>query len=91
MTMVPSTNLMIAIRVIQGLGSGMIFGTTVAIISSVFPLGERGKALGIYITSVYVGLSMGPFLGGVLTQYFGWRSIFFVNVPIGIACILLVT
>ena len=64
---------------------------TVAILSSVFPPGERGKALGIYITSVYFGLSMGPFLGGVLTQYFGWRSIFFVNVPIGIAAILLVT
>ena len=47
MTMVPSTNLMIAIRVIQGLGSGMIFGTTVAILSSVVPPGERGKALGI--------------------------------------------
>lgn len=91
MTMVPSTNLMIVIRVIQGLGSGMIFGTTVAILTSVFPPGERGKALGIYITSVYFGLSMGPFLGGVLTQYFGWRSIFFVNVPIGIACILLVS
>jgi len=91
MTMVPSTNLMIAIRVIQGLGSGMIFGTTVAILSSVFPPGERGKALGIYITSVYFGLSLGPFLGGILTQNFGWRSIFFVNVPIGIAAILLVT
>ena len=91
MTMVPSTNLMIAIRVIQGLGSGMIFGTTVAILTSVFPPGERGKALGIYITSVYFGLSLGPFLGGVLTQNFGWRSIFFVNVPIGIAAILLVT
>jgi EmrB/QacA subfamily drug resistance transporter len=90
MTMVPSTNLMIAIRVIQGLGSGMIFGTTVAILSSVFPPGERGKALGIYITSVYFGLSLGPFLGGVLTQYFGWRSIFFVNVPIGIVAIILV-
>ena len=91
MTMVPSPSLLIAIRVIQGLGSGMIFGTTVAILSSVFPAGERGKALGIYITSVYLGLSLGPFLGGVLTQYLGWRSIFFVNVPIGIAAILLVT
>jgi EmrB/QacA subfamily drug resistance transporter len=91
MTMVPSTNMMVILRVVQGLGSGMIFGTTVAIISSVFPPGERGKALGIYITSVYFGLSLGPFLGGVLTQYFGWRSIFFVNVPLGIICILLVT
>ena len=89
MTMVPSTNLMIAIRVIQGLGSGMIFGTTVAIPAQ-SSARERGKALGIYITSVYFGLSLGPFLGGVLTQYFGWRSIFFVNVPIGIVAILLV-
>ncbi|MEN6611467.1 MAG: MFS transporter [Methanoregulaceae archaeon] len=91
MTLVPSTNLMIAIRIVQGLGSGMIFGTTVAILSSVFSPGERGKALGIYITSVYFGLSLGPFLGGVLIDYFGWRSIFFVNVPIGIMAILLVT
>jgi EmrB/QacA subfamily drug resistance transporter len=90
MTMVPSTNLMIVIRIIQGLGAGMIFGTTLAILSSVFPPGERGKALGIYTTSVYFGLSLGPFLGGVLTQNLGWRSIFFVNVPIGIAAMLLV-
>jgi len=68
----------------------MIFGTGIAIITSVFPSGERGKAIGIYITAVYFGLSIGPFLGGVLTQYLGWRSIFFVNVPIGIATILLI-
>ena len=90
MTIAPSTNWIIAIRVIQGLGGGMIYGTTVAILSSVFPPGERGKVLGIYITAVYFGLSLGPFLGGALTQYFGWRSIFFVNVPIGIMAILLV-
>jgi EmrB/QacA subfamily drug resistance transporter len=90
MTMVPSTGLLIAVRVIQGLGGAMIYGTGVAILSSVFPPGERGKALGIYIMSVYFGLTMGPFLGGVLTQYFGWRSIFFVNVPLGIIACLLV-
>jgi EmrB/QacA subfamily drug resistance transporter len=90
MTMVPSTNLLIAVRILQGLGGAMIFGTSVAILTSVFPPGERGKALGIYITAVYFGLTVGPFLGGVLTQYLGWRSIFFVNVPIGIiACILI--
>ena len=90
MTMVASTKMLIGIRVIQGIGSAMIFGTGVAIVTSVFPPGERGKALGIYITAVYIGLSIGPFLGGVMTQYLGWRSIFFVNVPIGIIVILLI-
>lgn len=68
----------------------MIFGTGVAIVTSVFPPGERGKALGIYITAVYLGLSLGPFLGGLMTQYLGWRSIFFVNVPIGITTVVIV-
>ena len=90
MTMVPATSLLIAVRVLQGFGGAMIFGTSIAILTSVFPPGERGKALGIYLTAVYFGLTLGPFLGGVLTQYWGWRSIFFVNVPIGIiACILI--
>jgi EmrB/QacA subfamily drug resistance transporter len=90
MTMVPTTSLLIMVRVLQGFGGAMIFGTSIAILTSVFPPGERGKALGIYITAVYSGLTVGPFLGGVLTQNFGWRSIFFVNVPIGmIACILI--
>jgi EmrB/QacA subfamily drug resistance transporter len=90
MTMVPSTSLLIAVRALQGFGGAMIFGTSVAILTSVFPPGERGKALGIYITSVYFGLTVGPFLGGVMTQYFGWRSIFFVNVPVGIITCLLI-
>lgn len=90
MTMVPSTGLLIAVRILQGFGGAMIFGTSIAILTSVFPPGERGRALGIYTTAVYFGLTLGPFLGGVLTQYFGWRSIFLVNVPIGIiACVLI--
>ncbi len=90
MTMVPSTGLLVAVRIIQGFGGAMIFGTAIAILTSVFPPGERGKALGIYITAVYFGLTVGPFLGGVLTENLGWRSIFFVNVPIGIiACLLI--
>ena len=90
MTLVGSTQMLLAVRVLQGIGSAMIFGTAVAILTSVFPPGERGKALGIYITSVYLGLSLGPFLGGVLTENLGWRSIFFINIPIGIAAILLI-
>ena len=90
MTMVLSTNMLIAVRIIQGFGGAMIFGTSVAILTSVFPPGERGKAIGIYITAVYFGLTVGPFLGGILTENLGWRSIFFVNVPIGIITCLLI-
>ncbi|MFA6363997.1 MFS transporter [Methanoregula sp.] len=90
MTFVATEQQMIAVRVFQGIGSAMIFGTSVAILTAVFPPGERGKALGIYITSVYLGLSVGPFFGGILTDVFGWQSIFYINVPIAIAAIFLV-
>lgn len=76
-------------RFIQGLGSAMMGGTAVALITSVFPPGERGKALGINTAAVYTGLSLGPSLGGFLIHYLGWRSIFYVNVPIGITVIIL--
>jgi len=56
----------------------------------VFKPGERGRALGIYITAVYLGLSLGPFFGGVLTDMFGWRSIFYINVPIAIIAAILI-
>ncbi|MDD3845541.1 MAG: MFS transporter [Syntrophorhabdaceae bacterium] len=77
-------------RVIQGIGSSMIFGTGVTIVASVYPVNERGKALGIVLTSVYVGLSAGPFIGGILTDYLGWRSIFFANVVIGMIVIVII-
>ncbi|MEK6646336.1 MAG: MFS transporter [Candidatus Firestonebacteria bacterium] len=85
-----SSSLLIAFRVLQGIGGAMIFGAGTAILISVFPIKERGKALGINVASVYLGLSMGPFLGGIITQHFGWRSIFLINVPVGIIIILLV-
>ncbi|MBA4321867.1 MAG: MFS transporter [Odoribacter sp.] len=69
----------------------MIFGTSLAIITSVFPVGERGRAMGINITAVYLGLSTGPVVGGLLTQYFGWRSIFAFLVPFGILSLILIT
>ena len=90
MTMVPSAGMLIGVRIIQGIGSAMIFGTGVALLTSIFPPGERGAVLGIYITSVYFGLSLGPFLGGILTDLLGWRSIFLVNIPIGILAVLLI-
>ena len=64
----PSGGWLIAFRAVQGIGSSMVFGTSMAIITSVYPPGERGKAIGIAVTSVYIGLSVAPFLGGMLTQ-----------------------
>jgi MFS family permease len=90
MILVPSTLAVILLRILQGLGSAMIFGTAVAILTSVTPPAQRGKALGIYTTAVYLGLSMGPFLGGMLTGLFGWRSIFAVNLPLGLFAIALI-
>jgi len=85
-----SPAMIILLRVVQGMGAALIFGNAVAILTSVTPPHERGKALGIYTTAVYLGLSMGPFLGGFLTDAFGWRSIFLVNVPLGILVLAII-
>ncbi len=85
-----STAVLIFFRLMQGVGAALIFGTAVAILTSVFPPGERGKALGINTAATYLGLSLGPVLGGLLTEHLGWRSIFLANVPIGLAIIALV-
>ena len=70
---------LIVFRAMQGLGGAMIFGTGVAILTSVFPVQERGaggRALGINVAAVYAGLSVGPLVGGFLTEHLGWRSTF---------------
>jgi len=85
-----SAMMLIYLRVLQGIGAAMVFGTGVAILTSVFPADERGRVLGINVASVYVGLSLGPVLGGLLTQHFGWRSIFFTTVPLGLVIIIAV-
>ncbi|MDD5399370.1 MAG: MFS transporter [Dehalococcoidia bacterium] len=77
-------------RVLQGIGGAMIFGTGVAIVASVFPVRERGKALGIIAAAVYTGLSLGPPLGGLLTEYFSWRSIFVIDALLGMSIIIAV-
>jgi EmrB/QacA subfamily drug resistance transporter len=81
---------LIIFRIIQGISGAMIFGTSLAILTSVFGPGERGRAMGINITAVYTGLSSGPVIGGLLTHYFGWRSIFVFLVPLGIASLYLI-
>jgi len=86
----PNGLILILLRVVQGLGAAMTMTTGAPILVSVFPPAERGKVLGLNVAAVYLGLSMGPFIGGILTQYFGWRSIFFMCIPLGVTTILLV-
>lgn len=81
---------MILIRVFQGFGASMIFATGMPILISVFPVGERGKALGITVAAVYLGLSVGPFLGGIITQQLGWRYIFWLNLPLGLLLLMVI-
>jgi EmrB/QacA subfamily drug resistance transporter len=85
-----SVEMLISIRIFQGIGAAMVVSTGFAIITSVFPVNERGRAIGINVAAVYIGLSSGPFLGGILTQYFTWKSIFLTGVPIGLASIALI-
>lgn len=85
----PSIGILIVWRVFQGMGGALIFGVAMAIITSVFPRETRGKALGIVISSVYAGLTLGPFIGGVLTENWGWESVFLFTVPLGLISLLL--
>lgn len=80
----PNIYLFIALRILQGIGAAMIFSTSTAIITSVFPQGERGKAMGYSISAVYFGLTFGPVMGGILTHNLGWHSIFLLNLPVGL-------
>ncbi len=85
----PSAPWLVGARVVQALAAAMLFANSPAILTLSFPPTERGRALGLQATMTYLGLSVGPPLGGVLTASFGWRAIFFVNVPIGLVGVVL--
>jgi EmrB/QacA subfamily drug resistance transporter len=84
-----SIRMLIFMRVLQGIGAAMFVTTGMAIITSIFPPSRRGRAIGIYVSAVYIGLSVGPFAGGFITRYLGWRSIFAVVVPFGAASVFM--
>ena len=84
-----SGEVLIISRVLQGIGGAMLFSTSTAILVSFFPFEERGKVLGINTAAVYTGLSSGPFIGGLITQHFGWRYIFFINVLFGLLSLII--
>ncbi|GLI49964.1 MFS transporter [Tepidanaerobacter syntrophicus] len=83
-----SISALIAGRVFQAIGGGMLLSMAPAILTAVFPATERGKALGMNAMSVAVGLAIGPSLGGFLVSTLGWEYIFFINVPIGFIALI---
>lgn len=80
----PNGWFLIIFRFIQGIGGAMVMSTGPAILVSMFPPQQRGRVLGISVASVYLGLAMGPFFGGILTQQLGWRSIFYFSAFLGL-------
>ncbi|MHB1628317.1 MAG: MFS transporter [Bacilli bacterium] len=80
----PTLGFLVASRVLQGIGATMLQANSVAIVTAAVPERVRGKAIGIQGSALAVGLSLGPAIGGLLIGLFGWRSIFYVNVPVGI-------
>lgn len=81
--------MLIFLRFLSGIASAMMSGTHIAILSALYPPQQRGKALGINTAVVYAALAAGPFLGGLLTHYLGWRSIFFISATLGIVTLIL--
>ena len=79
-----SAAMLIASRVVQAMGAGLLQANSVALIVQVFPEKERGKAIGIQGAVQAISMAIGPFVGGLLISTIGWRSIFYLNIPIGI-------
>ncbi len=84
----PNLAMLIAAKVLQGVGSALIQGNGMAMIIATFPGNERGKALGTHLSVVGTGAIIGPALGGFLVDALGWRWVFFINVPVGVVTIV---
>ncbi len=87
----PSVWALIVSRAFQAVGSAILASNAPAILTTTFPPQQRGQALGMQATMTYLGLTLGPSLGGFLTALFGWRSVFFINIPIGLFALLIAT
>lgn len=80
----PGPYWLIIARSFQGVGAAMLMACSPALVVDTFPVSQRGKVMGMVGTMVAAGLTMGPALGGIILEYFSWRVIFFINIPIGI-------
>jgi EmrB/QacA subfamily drug resistance transporter len=85
----PSVAFLVSARAVQALGAAMLFANSPAILTKSFPPSQRGQALGMQATMTYLGLTVGPALGGWLTQTWSWRAVFYINVPVGLAAFIL--
>lgn len=79
-----SIGFFLVFRILQGVGGAMIFATNQAVLISIYPKAERGKAIGFIIGATYVGLTTGPVVGGIMNQALGWRSILIFTLLIGL-------
>jgi EmrB/QacA subfamily drug resistance transporter len=85
----PRFSLLVAARAAQGTGAAIMMALTMAIVGETVPKEKTGGAMGLLGTMSAIGTALGPSLGGILIGALGWRSIFFVNLPLGIAALLL--
>src|SRR6266849_2954990 len=85
----PSAEWLIAFRALQAISASMQFANSPAILTKTFPPQQRGQALGLQATITYLGLTVGPSLGGFLAQHWSWRAIFYINVPVGAVALFL--
>ncbi len=85
----PSATVLILFRGLQAFGAAMIFANAPAILTKNFPPQQRGQVLGLQGMMTYLGLSIGPTIGGWLTNQLGWRYVFFINVPVGLLALFL--
>ena len=87
---VPNSTMLIIIRFMQGIGAAMMTGTIMAIVISAFPPEKRGKVIGLNVSSVYIGSSLAPMLGGMITDAFSWRGLFFINATASLLIAILI-
>jgi MFS family permease len=84
-----SAGMLIIVRGVQALGGAMLMANSPAILTKSFPTRQRGQALGLQATMTYLGLTVGPSLGGLLAEQFSWRAVFYINIPVGLSALYL--
>ncbi len=85
----PNVPVLVACRAMQALGGAMLAANSPAILTKSFPASQRGRALGLQATMTYLGLTVGPSLGGWIASQFGWRYVFYINVPVCLAAVIM--